>query len=233
MSTDIVQERKTGIAPENVLPKAQKMHNGMLVMSESEFSRWYQTPSDDGTAKTFNFQGYVEDEEGRLHYQDVLATNGLRGGIHVGIDGTKSYREGKWDMKGPEDIGEYVVYITIPGETQKAEGVVCKWDSCYGVADFKARETQFSRDDTLENDLREAERIIKRSPEGEDVWIVDRLGFEPKEDAYARDKVVALNTRRVHHLMTGGRLEDTQRVIGELEEVLDQELPQSYGRLPQ
>ncbi len=68
-----------------------KTHNGFPVLTMAAFQALYSCQSHPGEVQTFDFRGYVEDETGKLMYMDVLATNGLRGGIHVGIDGTTSY----------------------------------------------------------------------------------------------------------------------------------------------
>jgi len=110
-----------------------KRHRGLPVLTVSEFSGLYRTSSSDNVVRTFDFRGYVEKEDGGIMYVDVLAANILRGGIHIGINGITSYRnrDTRNDMMdGPEDVAEYDVYITIPGQTQRRGRVVCHMDTC-------------------------------------------------------------------------------------------------------
>ncbi len=179
-------------------------------MDEAEFRKYYDTDScavGEGTA-TFDYQGLVKLGDGNIIYKDVLATNGLlksgsHPGIHVGTDGIVHYSSHQnHDMKGPEDVGEYNIYITVPGEIQKKTDSYCQYDSCY----------QATRFDGTADELREIQ-----SSEG---WIVMRLSIDPKEDPHARDKVAIIHQAIVHHIEQGRPLYQIDELVRGLEDRL-------------
>jgi hypothetical protein len=181
-----------------------KMHNGFPVISEAEFNAGYRTQSDDDAVAVFNFRGYVERKDGTLTYADVTALNGLRKGVHVGIDGTSSYRGGQNGVTGPESIGEYVVYVTVPPEAQKAEGVLCRGDSCESVAHFREHESRYMEESDISE---EVERY--QSQEG---WIVIRLTIEPRMPG-ARDAISVLSVAISEYLRQGYPLDKLERFV--------------------
>ncbi|MEW6721663.1 MAG: hypothetical protein AB1324_00205 [Candidatus Micrarchaeota archaeon] len=182
----------------------QRLHNGLPVMSSTEYDSLYRSRSTESEVRIFDFTGYVEDKSGKLHFRDVLALNGLRGGVHVGIDGTSSYGEGAHGLSGPSDVGEYVVYVTVPAATQKLEGVLCRADSCCSVADYRARESGFSSGPEIEEEIRKGQ--------GEDGWIVDRLLIKPQEPG-ARDAIRVLALAISEYLKRGHPLEGLKGFI--------------------
>ncbi len=118
-------------------------------------------------------------------------------------------------MKGPEDVGEYNMYIKVPGELQKKLGVVCMYDSCYTV------ENRLERD----HDQEEIDR--DQSSMG---WIVMRLAVDPKEDDQARIKVQFIHTQTVRFIERGGRLDRVSEFVGRLEELLEKSPPEEVSR---
>jgi hypothetical protein len=161
-----------------------RTHNGLPLISEEEFRAAYRTKSDSDTVVLFDFRGYIQTPNGRIEYRDVTATNGLRGGIHIGIDGVIGYWGAPPRPDGPHEVGEYNAYIIIPGKTQKAEGVLCRNDDCMSVAEFVERERNYMSEGGIQEE-------IDRYPSGEG-YIVVRLRIDPKEDPRAREKVSVL-----------------------------------------
>ncbi len=170
----------------------QETKDGMPVLGADEYWRIYETDMrkiDEAAVATFDFRGFVrEDREGYLkqgsYYRDALATNGIRkgdghDGIHVGTDGIVGYSDdNNHSMRGPNEVGEYVMYIRIPGAVQKELGVYCLRDSIHRVSDFDPTNERLSLDQ------------IQASQQ----YVVIRLPLEPKEDPLARERAVALHT---------------------------------------
>lgn len=200
--------------------------NGFPVIRSEEYSRIYNTDiralGDDGAA-TFNFRGYIrEDRPGfqkGVFFKDALATNGIlksngHEGIHIGIDGVISY-DGPHDnhqMKGPEDIGEYVVYIEVPTELQRELEVVVSNDSCVSALSLSA--------DEVEDLYAFQEQMAKDYKTPASSYIVVRLDLNPKKDKLARDKVVLIHTKIIQYIESGKPLYLLQDIIRNLEEDL-------------
>lgn len=172
--------------------RARETHKGLPVMDADEYQRFYGTDTantGEEAFTTFDFQGFVRLPEGNLIYKDSMATNGLlkaegHEGIHVGTDGIVDYGAMMQNhkMQGPEEIGEYDIYITIPTELQKERGVVCQYDSCRSVIDYQESW------DADEEEVREAQG------RGEG-WVVIRTSLNPKRDKGARQKAQEPFTR--------------------------------------
>ncbi|TSC59186.1 MAG: Uncharacterized protein Greene041619_22 [Candidatus Peregrinibacteria bacterium Greene0416_19] len=190
------------------LPTAPEYRNGLPVLTPEEFRTNYNTDqgiNGIGSMTTFDFQGYVRTKDG-VHFKDVLATNGLLKtetckGIHVGTDGIVDYSamtENR-QMKGPQDVGEYDMYILVPGEIQRQTGCVCECDSCRRLDDFNGTKE-------------ELEKIY--SGEG---YIVIRMMLDPKEDPHARDKAAIIHDLIVHHIRAGKPLYEIESLQREWE----------------
>jgi hypothetical protein len=205
-SPKCLAERANGLKP--------KTHKGLPLLTREEFQNLYKTQSTDGVVRTFNFQGYVEDVNavGEIGYRDVLATNGLRNGIHVGIDGTFNYHDGMRELKDPSEIGEYVVYVTVPPEAQKKERVICESDSCYSVQQKREQERfrlKFMEQEAWEKSV--AEEI--EEDQNREGWIVVRLSIDPKEDNQARKKVEIISLAITSYIEGNKPLEGLQEFI--------------------
>jgi len=182
----LTEEASTSLGP-------TRSYCGLPLLSLAEFQALYKIDSVPGEVRTFDFQGYVEIEPGVYRYADVLATNGLRGGIHVGIDGTTSYYDfqGKWSMTNHTDVREYDIYITIPPEVQKAEGVLCRGDSCISASQF--------REELNDLDPAEFEQKLDESRDLDGGWVVVRLIMDPQVPG-ARDALRMLNLAITHYI---------------------------------
>ena len=209
--------------------KSVETYNGMPVMSEDDYIRFYNTDAKamqnvlEGSTTTFNFQGYVRTDDGNLYYRDAMATNGLlktdkHEGIHVGTDGIIDYNEmfGNHRMKEPEEVGEYDIYIKIPTEIQREKNVVCSCDSCETVESYKE---SFRVND---------EQI--RSEQSEQHYIVIRTGLDPKKDPYARQKIYLIHEAIVKHINDDGPLNEIADLVIEMETKFE-ELPAGKFKL--
>ncbi len=188
----------------------QRLHNGLPVIPAEEFDQGYSTRSTDETQAIFNFRGYVEKPDGELVFRDAAALNGLRG-VHVGIDGTASYDEGGYGLKGPEDVGEFVVYIKIPSAVQRAEGVVCLNDTCKSVAAYREKESRYDDQETITEDIRRRQEI--------DGYAVIRLTIDPRSEG-GRDAVGVLALAISEYLKSGQPLEGLESFIYDAEQAL-------------
>ena len=195
---------KAGLVEE---PKGlkSKEHKGLPLITRSEYEKYYGTKSNNDVVATFNFVGYVEEEDGSIQYMDVTAVNGLRG-IHVGIDGVRSYRDGMLNPpQGPEDVGEYDMYVTVPPEVQVAEGVMCRFDDCESVESFRKSEAKWSTQEGIQNEIDNCQ-----SDTG---WIVSRLRFRPKKDPDVRKRVTVLAMAINDYLKMGGGLDELSSFV--------------------
>ena len=157
-----------------------KTHKGLPFISEAEYRAQYRTESTQDMTATFDFQGYVGFESGTIRYMDVLATNGLRGGIHVGIDGIDYYSDQLSFAQGPSDIREYVVYVTIPLEVRMGEGLLCYNDECLTIAQYRKK---------LGDAYTEAEKLVEiDNTQRNNRWMVKRTGLTSRDHV----KVLAL-----------------------------------------
>lgn len=179
------------------MKSGSRLHKGLPVITEEEYRTLYNSHSTETEARIFDFRGYVERNDGSLTFADVVALNGLRGGVHVGIDGTVSYSQGNYGLDGPEKLGEYVVYVTVPAATQKAEGVLCINDSCHSVSDYTARESRYMSISDIEEDI--------ARQQGKEGWIVARLDIDPQQPG-ARDALRVLGLAITEYLRRGGPL---------------------------
>ena len=207
----------------------QETKNGLPVMSVEDVRRFYHTDAREHGEKsitTFDYQGYVRyeapDYEPGVFYNDSMATNGLlkddtQEGIHVGTDGIVDYSAltANRRMQGPEDVGEYDMYIKIPSKLQKKLGVVCMYDSCYAVED------RLERGDD--------EKSIKRSQD-QLGWIVMRLAMDPKEDDQARIKAQFIHTQTARFIERGGQLDRVSEFVGRLEDLLEKSSPEEVSQ---
>ena len=193
--------------------KGKETKNGMPLIDSEEYLRLYQTDIrqlGEKNAVTFDFQGYVkEDREGYdkgTFYRDAMATNGLlkeegHEGIHVGTDGIVDYSflERNHKMKGPHEVGEYDIYITVPPELQKKLGVYCSGDSCRSLSEFDGSED-------------ELKRIFNNGG-----WIVIRLMLEPHEDPLARQKAQIIHWAIIEYIEKGEPLHRIEKFVSKLE----------------
>lgn len=184
-----------------------RMHNGLPVITEEEYRRGYNTQSSDAEVRIFDFTGYIERPDGSLLFRDVTALNGLRGGIHVGIDGTMDYWDSFGQVHGMEDIGEYVIYTIVPSETQKKEGVMVSCDSCYNVEEY-----QRTRAKPGEGPLEEI--ALAQSDAG---YIVTRLNTDPQKPG-ARDGIRVLSLAISEYIRGGYPLDRLKDFIYAAEE---------------
>jgi hypothetical protein len=172
----------------------------------------------EGKSATFDFQGFVrETRDGYqkgVFYKDAMATNGIfkneeHDGIHVGTDGIVNYNStfDNHRNKSPADVGEYVVYISVPGKLQRERGCIVKYDSCRSVGEFK-------------------NTFGVKQEEVEEAWLEDsssiemRLGLKPKKDPLARKKVELIHSEIVRFIEGGGRLEEIADMARDLEDDL-------------
>ena len=195
------------------------VHRGMRVLTAEEYKNNYRTDvrsHSEDSLTTFNFTGYVRgydpDNPESLIYRDVIATNGLladetQRGIHIGIDGVIDYNRitGNHRMTGPEQVTEYDMYVTIPAELQKLHNCYCIFDSCRAVPE--------NPEDYVTDD-------IERAYEQEEGYIVIRLSLDPGEVPAAREKVLFLNDRLVQFVADGGRLEEIEDFVRDLQDEL-------------
>ncbi len=217
---------KAGLVEE---PKGlkSKEHKGLPLITRAEYERYYGTQSNEDVVATFNFQGYVEEDDGSIQYMDVTAVNGLRG-VHVGIDGVRSYSDGMLNPpQGPQDIGEYDMYVTVPPEVQKAEGVMCRDDSCRSVESFRQSEEKWSTQEEIQDEIDNWQ-----SQKG---WIVSRLMFEPKKDPDVRKRVTVLAMAINDYLKMGGGLDELSSFVSHAVSALMsmQKMPDPKTLLPE
>lgn len=208
------KETKTELEAKKTELKHVETKNGLPVMDAAEYDRFYNTDIrefGEDIAATFDFQGYVRyEEEGKQKelYKDVFATNGLLKeiggeGIHVGTDGIRDYDTPSRGT-GPENIGEYDVYIKIPPEIQKAKDVYCMFDDCRSVENAP----DYVEKDELEH------------AQGQVGWIVIRTVLEPERDKLAREKARAIHLAIVKHIEDGGRLDQIKNLVYQMEDKL-------------
>ncbi len=201
---------ETGIVPDKprlpAVPQqaiaSTRTHNGLPLLTQAEFQQYYHMRSDDTMARTFIFQGYVENEGGVV-FADVIATTGVRG-IHVGIDGVVAYHAPEQPANTSE-VKEYVVYVTVPPEVQKKEGVVCQFDSCKSEHSFRHNESQYMDRKAVDEEV--------ESLQSQTGWIVVRLPLEVQEGT--REQVRELSLAINRYLTTGGCLEGLEDFICE------------------
>jgi len=176
-------------------------------------------------AATFDFQGYVresrENYEKGISYRDVLTTNGiLKGnehtGIHIGTDGIINYNayEGNRKMKGPEDIGEYDIYIRIPTALQKEKGVFIQYGRCSPANEVSAEELKEIYSRQIDS--------CKRYGIEPGEHIVIRLDLEPKNDPSARKKAQAIHIAILRHIESGQPLDKIENLVRNLEASLSE-----------
>lgn len=192
--------------PMGVKPRS---HNGMPVITKEEYLALYNGQSDEKTVRTFNFQGYMEAKDGTLCYKDVIATNGLLGGIHVGIDGMKSYHSCD-GAKGPEDISEYVLFISVPARIQGERRVVCDGDSISLETEYIENAGHGEDGRAHMGGIRDQENLV-----------AVRLSAKPRKDAGAREKVFTLAMAVNNYVLAGHPLEHLKTFIYEVEDILE------------
>ncbi|MCR4311491.1 MAG: hypothetical protein NUV54_02940 [Candidatus Taylorbacteria bacterium] len=200
---------------------------GLPIVSSEDYKRLYNTDiraRGEETALTFDFQGYVrEDRDGYQkgeYFKDALATNGIRKsetqkGIHVGIDGVDMFGENS-RMESTGDVGEYVMYVTLPPMFQEENGLICKYDDCMTVDDYKLQELD---DNPSTEELQDFMKRIKVIQEGKG-YIVVRLSIDPSEDPHARAKVKIINNKIVKFLEDGGSPTKVTQMVRDLEDEL-------------
>ncbi len=207
----------------------KEFKNGLPVMSAEDFCRLYETDArkhGEKSTTTFDYQGYVryeapEYDESGVFYNDAMATNGLlkddtQEGIHVGTDGIVHYNAlTNKRMKGPEDIGEYDMYIKVPGELQKKLGIVCMSDDC----------------DTVESRLEAGlDQDEIEEEQNSSSWIVLRLSLNPKEDQQVRTKVQFIHTQTARYIERGGPLDRLTEFVRRVEDLLEASGPEEVAR---
>ena len=202
----------------------QEMKEGLPVISAEDYVRFYNTDiraAGADTAVTFNFQGFVKEErEGYIQgtfYKDTMATNGIlkaegHEGIHVSTDGVIDYSaSGNYQMKSLEDVGEYDIYIKVPGKLQVEKMCVVRYESCTPESEF-------------DGDSEELERT-----RSEDGYIVMRLKLEPREDKLARQKAELIHNQIVRFVERGGALHEiqdrTRSLENRLENISEEDFP--------
>ena len=190
-----------------------EMRNGFPVISEDEFRKYYTTDRGalgEGVA-TFDFQGYVqgtgENRQTQVRYRDVFATNGLlksetSEGIHVGTDGVVHYDHATQAMQGPNDVGEYDVYVMIPAEIQEQTGSICVGDSC------------MTKEEYVKAYGEEPEKPHNGA-------MAFRLLFDPETDPLARDKARFVHMSVATHIEQRRPLPEIGSLIQKLEHELE------------
>lgn len=224
-------------------PEIIDQQDGFPVITAETYRRLYRTDvraAGGESCATFDFQGYVQgvDPKRRRSFMDAIATNGIQAdesqpGIHVGTDGTTSYDDldGKF-MNRPGQVGEYLLFISIPGPLQRKMGCVVRYDGVVSVANFKEEYEEYGDPDQTNEKL---DDVYGRVNQGGNM-IVKRLPFEPGEDPLARLKVAALHQAIVAHLQKGGNLHTDEKyhdviddMIGEIEELRERDLRAKIG----
>jgi len=199
--------------------KKVEYRDGLPVIGEGDYWRLYNTDIralGEKNAATFNYRGFIrsEDEQGRTaeSYRDVLATNGLlksadHPGIHVGTDGIVDYSalDRNHRMAGPEEIGEYDVYVDVPTAIQREQGVVVSYDSCFPAEEYQK---QYGGDPDDLYGGREHD------------YIVMRLNLDPKNDPLARRKAEVLHGHIVDFIQSGSKLDGLTDSVRDLEKDL-------------
>ena len=116
-------------------------------------------------------------------------------------------------MKSADEVGEYNVYVTIPGVLQKELGVICRNDSCESIEEFK-------KTWGYEDDDEELQENIDRAHQSNKGWIVMRLSLDPTEDPLSREKVRFLHLSMVDFLEKGGSVVNLENMTRKLEREL-------------
>ncbi|KKS10975.1 MAG: hypothetical protein UU63_C0022G0006 [Candidatus Uhrbacteria bacterium GW2011_GWF2_41_430] len=106
-------------------------------------------------------------------------------------------------MKSLEDVGEYDIYIKVPGKLQVEKMCVVRYESCTPESEF-------------DGDSEELERT-----RSEDGYIVMRLKLEPREDKLARQKAELIHNQIVRFVERGGALHEIQGRTRSLEHRLE------------
>ncbi len=103
-------------------------------------------------------------------------------------------------MRSPNDVGEYVVYITVPPEVQKKECVYCACDDCQAVPS-SGEENDYPSEDDIEN---------YQSEKG---YIVSRLCTCPEDVEDARKVISILNVAITQYIERGKPLDKLRDFI--------------------
>lgn len=127
----------------------------------------------------------------------------------MGTDGIVDYDEIDKNrrMQGPSEVGEYDVYITVPGALQKRLGVVCLLNSCMTEAEASRR--------------RYSQSEVSQAHKQEKGWILMQLRLNPKMDSVARAKAEAIHATIVRFIQEGGELNRISALVSELEDTLE------------
>jgi len=225
-TSDKVSKVISGKKKEKSLKKQTAMeheesYRGLPLLDSEDCWRLYNTDvrvAGEDTSVTFDFQGYVRETRPEMinygtYYHDVMATNGIlkaegHNGVHVGTDGITNYSDyaGMHKMESPNEVGEYDIYITIPGDLQKQTSCVCDYDSCYSVSEYTEK---------FNTDQKEIDRL--QNSKG---FIVIRLRIEPKEDPLAREKVLTIHQAIVKWIENKKPLHQIKDMVHRLEEEL-------------
>lgn len=183
-----------------------KTHRGLPLLKMKEYKKFYGIQPEGDAAAMSDFVGYVEDFAGNIRYVDATAVNALVGGIHVGIDGLISHEDALSPPKGPEDVGEYVLYIVISPSVQKKLRVVCTGENdCISAASFFEREKDIHTREEIENKLHYLQDKMG--------YIVTKLPFEPKTDPDARKRVTLLALAINQYLREESPLEELKAFV--------------------
>jgi hypothetical protein len=229
ISTKLAKAGQTGTALKQFTGLTHlEYKNGLPVISFEEYVKMYNTDiralGDHGAA-TFNFQGYVrykQDDDTRESYKDSLATNGIlkgkdHNGIHVGTDGIVGYSDYEENrcMEGPEDVGEYDVYIRIPTALQREQLVVVDCDRCQPASEHDNPEAAYRRQEEV---ARKFKILCKDGIPTSDIVI--RLWANPRRDKLARRKAEIIHMKIVQHIETGKPLYEIRDMVSDLEDKL-------------
>ncbi len=192
-------------------------------MSQEEFQQRYNIDNyahGEDKFATFDYQGMVHTRDGDVIFKDVMATNGLlksdgNDGIHVGTDGIVGYSalSENHRMKGPQDVGEYDMYIKIPAAIQQATNSYTQYDQCFAASEFDGTPQEL-------REMRENEN-----------YVVIRTNLNPHEDSLARQKMRIIHEGVITHIDNGGKLEQISELVSAMESRLDQIASQSPAAL--
>lgn len=215
-----------------VTEQSTEMKDGFPIINSKEFEKgWLNDMRETEKDKvvTFDYQGFIRDSgtpddtghrTEEIFYMDTIATHGiLRGdghkGISVKIDGIISERLNH-QMKGPKDVGEYVVCIGVPAKIQKDQHCVVVNDSCIPEDKFH---DYYGDEDDIEG---------HRKTEN---FIIMILYLDPKEDNLARKKAQFIQSEIIKHIENGVPMYEIEGITRDLEKKLEKMMAEEFENL--
>jgi len=188
--------------------KQSEQYNGLPLITNKNFMKAGGFLDPNGKLgreqPTFDFKGYVRCDDDVIFYQDLVATAGLRGGIHVLVRGNNSHIFRPESIRSPADMTEYEVLIYVSADVQQREGIVCIDDSIYSEQEFKQKERVYGTDDEISERMDEIRKGFFPAIVG--------LQINPALPD-SRAKVIALHTTIVNYIRTNRPLAELDEVI--------------------